>query len=72
MQTLGGHGHFGGHDQPLFDRLKNLINIKGQITDYAFWSLIIDNVDICQRTASTNYLVLRENEFKLKRLLKAT
>ena len=35
MQTLGGHGDFGGYGQLLFDRLRNLINIKGLITDYA-------------------------------------
>ena len=35
MQTLGGHGHSGGYDQLLFVRLRNLIDIKGWITDYA-------------------------------------
>ena len=34
-QTLGGHGHSGGYGQLLFGRLRNLINIKGLITDYA-------------------------------------
>ena len=34
MQTLGGHGHFGGYDHLLFDRLKNLIDIKIMISDH--------------------------------------
>ena len=41
MQTLGGLGHFGGYDQLLFDHLKNLIDIKGQSTDYA-WLVLVD------------------------------
>ena len=36
MQTLGGHGNFGGYNHLLFNRLKNLIDIKGRITDYAW------------------------------------
>ena len=35
MQTLGGHGHFDGYDDLLFDHLENLMDIKGRITDYA-------------------------------------
>ena len=39
-QTLGGHCHSGGYDQLLFVRLKNLIDIKGWITDYAWLVLV--------------------------------
>ena len=28
MQTLGGHNHFGGYDQPLFYRLKNRVGLQ--------------------------------------------
>ena len=35
MQTLSGHGHFGGYNLFLFDRRRNLIDIKGRVTDYA-------------------------------------
>ena len=40
MQTLGDHGHFDRYDY-LFDSLKYLINIKGQITEYA-WLVLED------------------------------
>ena len=51
MQTVGGHGHFGGYHQLLFDRLKNLIDIMGQITDYVFWFLGINKIEISLSTA---------------------
>ena len=41
MQTLGGYGHFGRYDHLMFERLKNLIDIKGRILDYA-WLAIED------------------------------
>ena len=38
MQTLDDHGHFGGYNHLLFDRLKHLIDIMG-ITDNAWFAL---------------------------------
>ena len=35
IQTLSCHGYFGGYDHLLFDHLRNLIDIKGGITDCA-------------------------------------
>ena len=54
MQTLGGHGHFDGYDHLLFDLLKNLRDIKGRITDYAFWSLRINKIETGLSTATFN------------------
>ena len=54
MQTLGGHGHFGMYGHLLLGGLKNLVDIKGRITDYAFWSLRINKIETCMTTALTN------------------
>ena len=44
VQTLDGHGHFYGYDDLLFNRLKNLIDIKGWIRDYVFCSFKINEI----------------------------
>ena len=54
METLGDHGHFGGYDHLFFDHVKNVIDIKGWITDYSFWSLRINKIETVLSIASTN------------------
>ena len=54
MQTLDGHGHFGRYDHLLFDHLKNFIDTKGRIIDYAFCSLRNNKIETCLSTTLTN------------------